>query len=195
MTIRWTPAHRGVEGNERADQMAKEAATLPPLWTTKGRYSLAFLSRKVSEGVGSQWVSDTRARAGCGDRGPGRGAYTLPHHGARPGIRPALRGARKSVAARFYQLMSGHVMIAPFLRDRWGWIDTDKCWWCEEGRQSREHLFKEFRAWEKEIRELWRTVGGVSGEGSRQDGVDSPFKSRKGFGFHVRQARARPSNE
>ena len=26
------------------------------------------------------------------------------------------------------------------------------------------------------------------------EGVDRPFKSRKGFDFHVRQARARPSN-
>ena len=24
--------------------------------------------------------------------------------------------------------------------------------------------------------------------------MDEPFKSRKGFGFHVKQARARPSN-
>ena len=30
-------------------------------------------------------------------------------------------------------------------------------------------------------------MGGVSGKRSRQDGVDSLFKSRKGFGFHVRQ--------
>ena len=29
--------------------------------------------------------------------------------------------------------------------------------------------------------------------GKRGEG-DGPFKSRKGFGFHVRQARARPSN-
>ena len=57
--------------------------------------------------------------------------------------------------------------------------------------QSRDHLFKECRAWEKEIKELWTTVGGVSG---KREGGDGPFKSRKGFGFHVRQARARPSN-
>ena len=34
-------------------------------------------------------------------------------------------------------------------------------------------------------------MGKVSGR--REDG-DSPFRSGKGFGFHVRQARARPSN-
>ena len=30
ISIRWTPAHRGVEGNERANQAARDAASLPP---------------------------------------------------------------------------------------------------------------------------------------------------------------------
>ena len=85
-------------------------------------------------------------------------------------------------------------MIAPFLKERWGWTETDRRWWCEGGRQSREHLFKECRAWEKEIRELWKTVGSISGKRNKEEGSSGPFRSRKGFGFHVRQARARPSN-
>ena len=85
-------------------------------------------------------------------------------------------------------------MIAPYLKERWGWIDTDRCWWCDRGRQSREHLFKECGAWKDGVRELWETVGNISGGRDEGGGVDRPFKSRKGFGFHVRQARAGPSN-
>ena len=82
-------------------------------------------------------------------------------------------------------------MIAPFLKERWGWTDTDICWWCNRGRQSSEHLFKECSSWKREIRELWNTVEELSG---RREQTGGPLKSRKGFGYRVRQARARPSN-
>ena len=37
VTIRWAPAHRGVEGNERTDAETKERAVLPPLGATRQR--------------------------------------------------------------------------------------------------------------------------------------------------------------
>ena len=104
----------------------------------------------------------------------------------------------KYFAADFHPDFLYHLFLlpptAPFLKDKWGWTDTDRCWWCEKGRQSRDHLFKECRAWEGEIRELWSTVGRISGKRGLEKDRDSPLKSRRGFGFHVRQARARPSN-
>ena len=173
VTIRWTPAHVGVEGNERADLAAKDAATLPPLRGTGRRLSLAFMKRRTTDRTNERWITDTTARMGKKDKG--RGAYTGPDRGARPRIRTQLRKAGKRVASRFFQLLSGHAMIAPFLKDRWGWTNTDRCWWCEKGRQSRDHPPKECRAWEKEIRELWTTVGRISGKRKEEDG---PFKSR-----------------
>ena len=189
IAVRWTPAHVGVEGNGRADSAAKDAATLPPLGGTRGRFSLACLGRRITEGVRQGWISDTTTRL---DKGRGvRGAFGMPDRMSRPGIRPPLRRTRKSVASRFFQLLSGHAVIAPFLKDRW--IESDECWWCnEKGRkQSRDHLFKECKRWDKEIKELWKEVGRISG---RREGEGGPLRSRKGFGFHVRQARARPSN-
>ena len=41
---------------------------------------------------------------------------------------------------------------------------------------------------------MWGKVGDISGRRGKEKGSDIPFKSRKGFGFHVRGARARPSN-
>ena len=50
--------------------------------------------------------------------------------------------------------------------------------------------------WKKEIEELWKEVGKISGKrgGKDNDRDVGPFRSRRGFGFHVKQARARPSN-
>ena len=85
----------------------------------------------------------------------------------------------------------GAYNIAPFLEARWGWAGSDVCWRCNGGRQSREHLFKDCKAWKTEIRELWTAVGKVSGI---REQTDELFKGRKGFEYRVRQARARPSN-
>ena len=172
---------------------------LPPLRGTRGRASLAFLGRRVTDRTNKRWITDTANRTATRtnktERGRGgRGAFEIPGRTAVPRIRPPLRTTRKRVASRYYQLLSGHAMIAPFLKERWGWIDTDRCWWCEKGRQSRDHLFKECKAWEREIRELWNTVGKISGKRELGKGTDMPFRNRKGFGLHVRQARARPSN-
>ena len=32
------------------------------------------------------------------------------------------------MAARFYQMLSGHAMSATFLKDKWGWVDSEMCW-------------------------------------------------------------------
>ena len=114
ITIRWAPAHRGVEGNERADAEAKERAAPPPLRATGQRHNLAFLRRRATERATKGWRRD------IDQRNVGRRAFCLPTATSRPGIRPALRRATKSVAAKFFQLLSGHAMTAPFLEERWG---------------------------------------------------------------------------
>lgn len=55
-----------------------------------------------------------------------RRALRLTGLGPRPAIRKALRAAPKHIVARSYQLASGHWIATAFLRDRWGWIDSDK---------------------------------------------------------------------
>ena len=90
-------------------------------------------------------------------------------------------------------------MTAPFLKEKFKWVDSDQCWWCSGGRQSREHLFKECRAWKSEIRELWKKVGEISsiGEDRGSDvpgGKENKRKRKKGFGFFPRENGVRPGN-
>ena len=46
--IKWVLGHKGVEGNEKADQAAKRAATKPTRNQAEG-LSLAFVSRVVTK--------------------------------------------------------------------------------------------------------------------------------------------------
>ena len=62
--------------------------------------------------------------------------------------RKPLRRAPKSVASRYYQLLSGHAAISPYLKDKTHKAVDDKCWWCGGGKQqTRHHLFTECKAW------------------------------------------------
>lgn len=96
----------------------------------------------------------------------------------------------KGAAATSFQLACGHALTATFLKERWGWIDSGQCWWRHEGREIRKHRFKERTTWKKGIRQLWEDLG----RGRHHPRERPAWKSRRGFGYHARQAAARPSN-
>ena len=73
-------------------------------------------------------------------------------------------------------------MTAPFLKDKFRWTDSDICWWCSRGRQTREHLFKECSTWKEEIRKLWKEVGEATTEKVNWR-RRSRYKGAKGFGI------------
>jgi len=58
----------------------------------------------------------------------------------------AVMGARKTIAARFNQLMSGHALTAKYLLQSGKRRDM-KCWWCGHENQTRHHLFKWYKRW------------------------------------------------
>ena len=83
-------------------------------------------------------------------------------------------------------------MIAPFLKDKFGWVESDTCWWCSSGWQSREHLFKECRTWKDEIRLIWKTVGDIAG--GHRVRTTGRYKGRKGFMLGVSEGKVGPGN-
>ena len=86
---------------------------------------------------------------------------TPPGRGLR---RRLLRKTPKSVAGCYYQLLSGHAAIGPYLRDKIDRATDDKCWWCGGGKQqTRHHLFTECRACLPQIRKLWKEIGKAHG--------------------------------
>ena len=206
VSIHWVPGHAGVAGNEIADQWAGDAAArelvrrvrTPPSAIRAGHerpdVSRAFLRATLRSRAVNSW-RDSIIRGGSSRR-----PFRIPPEGMVPRIPTALGGARRDLAVRFFQLASGHAMMAPFLMEKYGWVNSSQCWWCSSGRQSREHLFKECRAWKNEIRKLWREVGEISGadktgderrSGSQKGGGK---RRKKGFGFVTHEYTVRPGN-
>ena len=65
--------------------------------------------------------------------------------------------AAKRIAARFYQLKTGHALTATHLK----WIklrEDDQCWWCCRLGQTWEHLFKHCTRWRAQQKAMWAKV-------------------------------------
>ena len=160
VTIRWVPAHQGTPGNEKADEYAKTAAdpegAVPDdyRWET----SLTHMTRVATEArtrSTAQWIAD---HAGTPD------GSTALQRGGVSGADSSDKLTPKTVAGRYYQLLSGHAAIGPCLKDKIHKTVDDKCWWCGGGRrQTRHHLFTECRAWRPQIAKLWKDIGKACG--------------------------------
>src|SRR5436853_7655645 len=102
--------------------------------------SLAHLKGTRTQRATDTWHREIQTNG----RRTGTKAFRLPSEThSRPRIRDQLKGVPKGVTARYYQLLSGHALTAVRLKDKWGWTDTDTCWWCTKGRQTREYPLKE----------------------------------------------------
>jgi ribonuclease HI len=124
--IEWVPGHSGIVGNERADQLAGEAASE----RRHGRTSIAWLKERISQHFTIAKDSETDQ---------GKETITPPA----PKI-SFLDRASNRLARTVAQIRTGHWLCAPYLKrvrkNREEQV-SDKCWWCGQYRMSRTHVF------------------------------------------------------
>jgi hypothetical protein len=137
ITLRWVPGHEGIAGNEKADEYAKRGARNPREGTPSSRRhqsvaSTAFLKRAAADARREETTSWIRSRTA-------KSRAYIPPRTLR--FREKLRNEKKEVASRYFQFLTGHALMAPYLKEKLKKRDSDECWWCESGkRQTREHL-------------------------------------------------------
>jgi len=172
--LRWRPVHKGVPGDEKADEWAKPAADEPDAHGVghlrPGRcsdqlgqrrqpsWSLAHLKRSITE---VKWQAAT---AGAESEATGKkyGYSRLRGPCQKPGSGPT--NANKGLAARFYQLKMGHCLTGQYLM----WtkrFPTAKCCWCPYRAWTQEHLFKCCPHWKRQQKILWAEGRWETGRG------------------------------
>ena len=151
-TVQWVPGHAGVEGNERADQVAKQAANKPP-----GRgpreISLAFTCRARTEAITAQkqrWLAkELSKRSQQGQR-----TYR-PQKNWR--LNSAAAVAPKHLASRYFQLKSGHAAVGAYLHQIQAQEDAT-CRDCGLSRETIHHLLFECRKWRHQRNKLYKDL-------------------------------------
>ncbi len=152
ISLAWVPGHEGVEGNERADQAAKRAATKVPR-AGLGELSLAYTRRICTEAMKQtrqRWLTTALAK---------RSAAQQRTYRVRSGwqLDPATAKASKVVASRYYQLKAGHAAIGTHLH-RIRRRGSATCRGCQAPRESVKHLLFECRQWRRPREVMYGTL-------------------------------------
>jgi hypothetical protein len=174
LEFRWVPGHAGIEGNETADQLAKDAAAPEieeELPSEEDRCtSLSNLRRCTTDAKRKR--SDEWFEAKCKSK-------KYYHLDKQHKPNRTITKTEKSTAQIFCQLKVGHALIGPHLK-RIKKAEDDKCWWCtRKVAQSREHLFKHCKHWRQPQNALWQAVTEASGRGKSNTSMKDLFGDRR----------------
>jgi ribonuclease HI len=152
ISLHWAPGHEGVDGNERADSLAKGAALARP---NSRSTSLAMTGIRIKNRTEMEWrLAFSRYSKSAIEQNPSTYAKVFKwKFRKRLAIPP---GTKRELTSTFYQLKLGHCYAKAYLA-RFGKADSDRC--SCGAVQTREHLLLSCKWYRLERRELQNDIG------------------------------------
>jgi len=136
-----SPDAHGVEWLSTTDPDGKVTKRDFPLPRSLANVKRGFSEQKWADS--KNWTRKKLARASNRKYRPG--GFQKPDH--------TVAKARKRLAARFYQLKTGHYLTGQY--PAWTTRRPDAtCWWCQYHTQTRDHPFKHCPEWKNQLRTL-----------------------------------------
>lgn len=146
ITIAWCPSHCKIAGNDRADELAKEATQLA--WNAPISTSRAFALRRAKASTQTAWARSWQ-------KSPHKGRFAIANR-IPPSLNPTkhfieLKDQRE-VFGRLVQCRTGHAYTGEF-RKQFFPEKTTNCE-CGEDPQTREHIIRECTRYEEQRAKL-----------------------------------------
>ena len=134
ITIRWVKAHVGIEGNERADMLAKKGAATPCL-TPEPVLPLAYQGSRTAV---RRWVSNCAAKLWRELHSCKQTKEFFPE-GIDPKGKKSLLGLKRWELRNVLQIITGHGNLAQY-RHKIGLAESPICPFCEIEPETSRHL-------------------------------------------------------
>lgn len=144
--IAWCPSHCNIKGNDRADELAKEATQMA--WGAPISTSRAFALRRAKASTQSAWTRDWQ-------RAPRKGRFAISNR-IPPSLNPSKHFVelkdQREVFGRLVQCRTGHAYTGEFRRQ----FFPEKTTNCECGvdPQTREHIIRDCERYEDQRAKL-----------------------------------------
>lgn len=153
--IRWVPSHINIEGNEKADFLAKKAANKPKNVLINGYCSFSHINRLIKHQKSEdtrKWLLKQQEKRHI----PINQRFKLDLNSSLR-LNKEIFTVSKRLSSRFFQLKIGHAITAVYLK-RIKKSEYSRCWWCNNRNQTIEHLLFECRKWRKERQDFYKDL-------------------------------------